>query len=178
MGIQAFSPTEHGPSNQFKPRYRGFVNAQRWVVAAGKVVEMNDIASIRMDWLQIIITYGYLHHILWSFWWFGSFEQWQLMVDTASTEVGKLLYDALKSESSVTEILKEPYYNTSQATRGCEGTVLVGIGNCGWMRTMEMTTMNKYDQLGDMTLFKTTPSAVGLGLSFGQSWGLVLHISR
>ena len=29
-------------------------------------------------------------------------------------QVGKLLYDLLKSESSVTEILKEPYYNTSQ----------------------------------------------------------------
>lgn len=32
------------------------------------------------------------------------------------TFVGKLLYDLLKSESSVTEILKEPYYNTSQVT--------------------------------------------------------------
>eukprot|EP00434_Breviolum_minutum_P001868 symbB.v1.2.001654.t4/scaffold86.1/size363240/13 len=30
--------------------------------------------------------------------------------------VGKLLYDALKTESSVMEILKEPYYNTSQVT--------------------------------------------------------------
>jgi len=32
------------------------------------------------------------------------------------TFVGKVLYDVLKTESSVMEILKEPYYNTSQVT--------------------------------------------------------------
>lgn len=37
-----------------------------------------------------------------------------ILLDSLRSEVGKLLYDALKTESSVMEILKEPYYNTSQ----------------------------------------------------------------
>ncbi|CAL1159462.1 unnamed protein product, partial [Cladocopium goreaui] len=83
--------------------------------------------------------------------------------------VGKLLYDLLKSESSVTEILKEPYYNTSQVTSELVQVLRAPLLLEGALESTLVTwTARDFCLLGTTRSLDAFAKSSGIGRIFGR----------